>query len=252
MIRRLSLLLVLLTLAAPASAQYAAPNRVEAVERVDRACPGLIRQDHAFTDAVASLLFAEDARWGRNGKRGNPNDPSHDALAFVNPASPFGVSVVDIIGGAGGPSPSVAWIDQTQATIDARTTGVWVRPSGVLPACLTGGTTPPVTPPQPPPVTPTPSVDLRPVLEQLAALRAGQETLAAAVAALAQRPLPEPDHPPDSTLLEAYVDDMVGAGPSGDGTVPNHLTDLKQRLDVIRAELEHLGAWLRGRRMLRY
>jgi hypothetical protein len=30
------------------------------------------------------------------------------------------------------------------------------------------------------------------------------------------------------------------------------VTDLKQRIDVIRVTLEQLDAWLRGRRVLRY
>lgn len=247
MIRRLLVLFVLLTLGAtPAAAQLQAPNRLAVVERVDAACPGLILRDHEFTDAVATLLWQEDARWGRNGKRGNPNDPSHDAIAWRNPSSPFGVSVVDIIGAAGSPSASPAWIDQTQATIDARTTGVWVRPSGVLPACLTGGSTPaPGGGSTPPPPTSTPAVDLRPVLDALVRVEAR-------LAALEARPVPEPAHPPDSTLLEAYVDAMVGAGPDRDGPLPNHVTDLLQRLDVIRVAVEQMNAFLRSRAVLRY
>jgi hypothetical protein len=167
--------LLALLLAAPVQAQLQAPNRRDVVERVADRCPGLILHDHAFTDAVATLLNGEDARWGRNGKRGNANDPSHDAIAYRNPASPFGVSVVDIIGSAGSPSASPAWIDQTQATIDARTTGVWVAPSGRLPACLTGGAPPPGTGPgpvDPPPVTPplAGNTDLAAVQRDLAAL----------------------------------------------------------------------------------
>jgi hypothetical protein len=233
------LAVALLVLPAPASAQ-SAPNRFDVVERVASACPGLILQDHAFTDAVASLLTAEDARWGRNGKRGNPNDPSHDAIAFRNPSSPFGVSIVDIIGAAGSSSASPAWIDQTQATIDARTTGVWVAPSGRLPACLSGGSEPtPV--PQPPIVVSPPAlvVDLGPVLEKLSAIEAR-------IAALEARPAPVTE----LGLFGDYVDDMVGTGPGGGE--PNHVTDMKTRLDVIRMGLEQLAAWLKSRPVLRF
>lgn len=235
-------LLLCLLVSVPAFAQLQAPNRQDVVERVAAACPGFILQDHAFTDAVATVLNQEDARWGRNGKRGNPNDPSHDAIAFRNPSSPFGVSVVDIIGAAGSSSASPAWIDQTQATIDARTTGVWVRPSGVLPACLTGGSTPPPPGPTPPPVATTPAVDLAPVLTALAKLQADVDELK-------NRPQPDPA-PPDLGMVYEYIDDMIGNGPAG-GTGP-HVTDLKERLDVIRVGLEQLNAWLRGRAVLRY
>jgi hypothetical protein len=238
-IRGFFLSVALLVLPATASAQ-SAPNRFDVVERVASACPGLILQDHAFTDAVASLLTAEDARWGRNGKRGNPNDPSHDAIAFRNQSSPFGVSIVDIIGAAGSSSASPAWIDQTQATIDARTTGVWVAPSGRLPACLSGGSEPPlvVTPPlvvSPPALV----VDLGPVLEKLSAIEAR-------IAALEARPAPVTE----LGLFGDYVDDMVGTGPGGGE--PNHVTDMKTRLDVIRMGLEQLAAWLKSRPVLRF
>lgn len=237
-----SSLLLCLLVSVPAFAQLQAPNRRDVVERVAAACPGFILQDHAFTDAVATVLNQEDARWGRNGKRGNPNDPSHDAIAFRNPSSPFGVSVVDIIGAAGSSSASPAWIDQTQATIDARTTGVWVAPSGRLPACLTGGSNPgPVTPP--PVVTPPPApVDLTPVLTALARLQADVDELK-------NRPQPEPA-PPDLGLLNMYVDAMIGNGP--EGATDNHVTDILKRLDAIRVTLEQFAAWVKSRAVMRY
>jgi hypothetical protein len=240
---RRALLLLLLLLPAPAFAQLQAPNRRDVVEFVADRCPGLIRQDHAFTDAVATLLNGEDARWGRNGKRGNAGDPSHDAVAWRNPGSPFGVSIVDIIGAAGSSSASPAWIDQTQATIDARTTGVWVAPSGRLPTCLSGGGTvpvPPVDPLPPPVVTPAPVVDLGPVLEKLSAIEAR-------LAALEDRPIPVTT---DLGLFGDYVDDMVGGGPGGGAD--NHITDIKRRLDVTRTMIEQLNAWLRSRPVLRF
>jgi hypothetical protein len=53
----------------------------------------------------------------------------------------------------------------------------------------------------------------------------------------------------DLGLVNGYVDDMVGNGP-GDADEPNHITDLKQRLDKQRAMIEALTAWLRSRRAL--
>jgi hypothetical protein len=208
-----------------------APNRYDVVERVARQCPGLILRDHDFTDAVASLLHAEDPRWGRNGKRGNAGDPSHDAIAYTTTASPFGVAVIDIIGSAGSPQAAPAWIDQTDATILAKTTGVWIPPSGRLPACLTGGATPPAPDPGSGPPRPAPSVDLTAVVQAL-------ERIEARIAALERRPA---DEPVDLGDLTAFVDDMVGAGP-GEGDGPNHVTDLKERADKNRALLEQILA----------
>lgn len=234
------LLVLLFVLPTDVSAQLQAPNRRGVVERVAEACPGFILQDHAFTDAVATLLNAEDARWGRNGKRGNAGDLSHDALAFRNPGSPFGVSVVDIIGAAGSSQAAPAWIDQTQATIDARTTGVWVAPSGRLPACLTGSG------PVPPPDTPPPVVTPPPPTVDLADLIVALDRIDGRLAAIESRPV----EAPDLGLLNLYIDAMVGAGPGG--ASENHVTDLKQRLDVIRVLLEQLNAWLRSRPVLRF
>ncbi len=233
-------------LAAHAAAQEA-PNRVAVVQDVADRCPGLVLQDHAFTDAVASVLNAEDGRWGRNGKRGNVNDPSHDALAFRNPQSRAGgVSVIDIIVGAGGQFATPGWQDQTQATIDAGTIGAWVAPSGRLPACLSGATPPHVTPPPPGPiVTPIPS-DVASALKEIVATLARVD---ARLAAIEARPVPDFL---DVAVFNAYIDDMVGKGPAGDPQLmPNHVTDIKERLDVIRINVEQLNAWLRSRTILR-
>ena len=70
-------------------------------------------------DAIVDALRARDTRWGYNGKRGNINDPSEDALAYdFNPAGAGGegsttVYIVDVIAGHCGPSPSAAFQDVT-------------------------------------------------------------------------------------------------------------------------------------------
>jgi hypothetical protein len=72
-----------------------------------------------FMDGVVAALQAIDTRWGYNGKRGDVNDPSQDAVAYyhgelsVMVAGSPAAYVVDIIGGHCGPDPQPAWIDQT-------------------------------------------------------------------------------------------------------------------------------------------
>lgn len=105
---------------------WIAPNRLDVVQRVNAERPGLIHNAHAFTAAVVCELKKTDPKWGRNGKRGDANNLSDDVAAWRNPAVPWGCSIVDIIGGAGGPNPSPAWIDQTHATADGGAVGVWV------------------------------------------------------------------------------------------------------------------------------
>lgn len=221
-----------------------APNRIDVVNSVAEQCPGLVLQDHAFTDAVVMELRRRypAENWGRNGKRGNANDPSHDAIFYPTTQSPFGGAVIDIIGSAGAPNASPAWIDQTDPTIAAGTTGVWVAPSGRFPACLSDGDGG-IDPVKPPPVDPPPPVtDNGPVLAAIARLQADVDELK-------NRPQPDPA-PPDLGQVNAYIDAMVGAGPGG--AAANHVTDIKERLDAIRVTLEQLAAWLRSRPVLRF
>lgn len=214
-----------------------APNRLDVVQAVDRACPGLVLRDHAFTDAVVLELRRRfpNENWGRNGKRGNANDPSHDAAFMPTTASPFGGAVIDIIAAAGSPGARPAWIDQTDATVAAGTIGVWVAPSGLLPDCLTGGSTAPGPGPGQP--APPAQTDLTDILVTLSRI---EDRLMRVESAMRHD---------DLSLLTAYVEDMVGDGPEG-GTGP-HVTDIKQRLDVVRVQLEQLTAWLRSRTILR-
>lgn len=243
------LLLFLLVVVAPGavSAQYAAPNRADVIAHIAEACPGLILQDHAFTDAAATVLNAgavlpavgrreamtvhPDARWGRNGKRGNPNDPSHDAIAFKNPASPFGVSIVDIIGSAGAAAASPAWIDQTAETIRLNTTGVWVAPSGRLPACLLSGAPAPGGGPGEP-VTPAPTPSPTPAPDYRAEIAA----LTAAVAALRS----------DVAVLRAEASGIRSEAANAhesiyrliaETLIAEHLDDIKRRIDAVQQQI---------------
>lgn len=116
-----------------------APNKLDVVQRVHNQNPGLIQKPHEFTNAVAYELWKENPSWGHNIKRGTQG-LSEDAVCLLDNASPLkvtvqgspnfgrGIYVVDIIGGSGGPNPTPAWIDQTQATLNGGTTADWSKP----------------------------------------------------------------------------------------------------------------------------
>ncbi len=107
--------------------------------------PELGARAWAFIRRVAWVLHSTvDIRFGLNGKRGNVDDPSMDAVSFRNPASAAGgVEIIDVVAGAGAPGARAGWMDVTQATIDAGTTGAYIAPEPVTPI------TPPVVTPPP-------------------------------------------------------------------------------------------------------
>jgi hypothetical protein len=92
-------------------------------------------------EGVVAALQAEDPRFGFNGKRGNPDDLSHDAISYYHGQLPpshgsYDVYVIDIIVGHCGPNPSVGW--QNVTTPSAR--GAWVqsRSAGAMQVQQTG------------------------------------------------------------------------------------------------------------------
>lgn len=93
-----------------------------------------------FIRLLAARLHAIDARFGLNGKRGDPKDISDDAINYIgegpghDPATGMPVTVFDVIRGAGGPTPEPSW-----DRIDLAGPGAWVAPGGAIPV-----------PPQPP------------------------------------------------------------------------------------------------------
>lgn len=104
-----------------------------------------------FIRLVTPMLAAVDVRIGLNGKRGNASDISDDAVnvrgegpGHNNDGTPC--TVVDIIGGAGGPNPVPQWGVQDDPVAS---TGAWVSP-GSAPTPL------PIPPPPPPVVKPYP------------------------------------------------------------------------------------------------
>lgn len=84
----------------------------------------------AFRDAVVEALHAEDSNFGYNGKRGNPNDLSTDALAYLaeGPDKPDSVFIIDFIVGSDGPNPTLGWQDVTEETYLCGATGYYVAP----------------------------------------------------------------------------------------------------------------------------
>lgn len=163
------------------------PNLVDVVARLAAQYPEEWRQAHTgsaqteyFVRRLAWVLHQQDARFGLNGKRGNPEDISDDVVCFDGvEVGPDGkrrggdfdptrggvpVTVIDVIGGAGGPDPRPTW--QHPLTPSA---AAWVQPSPVAethPQPGGGGQQPK---PEPKPV---PTVDLGPALAKLDAVLA--------------------------------------------------------------------------------
>lgn len=84
-------------------------------------------REPAFVRRFAWEAHKIDPNIGLNGKRGNVNDPSVDAVAYKNPSAPGGAEVIDIIIGAG---HRPAWQDATILPGDPR------APEGVLGAYI--------------------------------------------------------------------------------------------------------------------
>lgn len=177
-----------------------APNMLHVVEDCARKYPRAFDDCHrpergrrawVFGHIVASVLhYNHDQRWGVNAKRGNLGDPSMDALAYAEPASPAGgVGVFDIVSSAGEtdprkPQPAPAWIDQTQATVDRGTIGGWIKPkklAEILAEAGEGGDValPPDSKPTEPPVVPKPPLQPAPLSEVLRVLQEQGQRLAA-------------------------------------------------------------------------
>ena len=93
--------------------------------------------DHTedFIRRCAAEIHAKDSRVGLNGKRGDPNDISDDALNVLDPAEGPGTTpdgqkcwVVDVVISAGAPNAAPGWSPIPDAE---GSSGAWVIPSGV-------------------------------------------------------------------------------------------------------------------------
>ena len=85
-----------------------------------------------WLDKLIDRLRSKDLRWGYNGKRGNPNDPSQDVIDYHHGSggSQFSTAVyiVDVMFGHCGGSPGPTWIDQTAVTYNSGTVGMFIYP----------------------------------------------------------------------------------------------------------------------------
>lgn len=137
-------------------------------------------ETEAFIRRLAWVLHsAVDKRFGLNGKRGNPSDISDDAICFDG-ESALGdydptrgnapVTVLDVIGGAGGPNPTPQW-----GAVGPSPKAAWVQPSPV------GQTQQPV----PNPTLPPPPVACKFQQLDTTSLARGQAQILAALASLA-------------------------------------------------------------------
>lgn len=134
---------------------------------------------------------------GINYKRGEDGVLSNDVLAFPNPTGCrddggtfAGLELVDIIIDHELPSARLGWGDVTQATIDARVPGQWVKPVPVV----GGGAVPPPHPPTVKPCADPRAHDAKP-LPHYPGDHVGSEIGAALFADYA-----EAGHPPDGGM----------------------------------------------------
>ena len=138
----------------------AVPNMLAEVERLKTKFPQAWKDAHTgnansegFIKLLAAHLHAINPAFGLNGKRGNPHDISDDAINFKGEGADFDptndnapCTVIDVIGGAGGPNPVPTWAVVTNAATPVG--AAWVRPSGPIPP-VTPTVTPTPTPPPP-------------------------------------------------------------------------------------------------------
>ncbi len=142
-------------------------------------------ETEAFIRRLAWVLHSTvDARFGLNGKRGNYSDISDDVVNWIgegpghDPATGKPVTVIDVIGGAGGPDPRPMWMPFS----DLPGPGGWVRPEPVGGSGSGGGGTPLPAPPQP-----APGPDLTPVLKRLDVLMEAVAVLRSRVDAVSEK-----------------------------------------------------------------
>lgn len=89
------------------------------------------QKSRRFINLVSLAGLAAGYPVGVNLKRGGP-DESIDAIALPNATGVkdstqryAGIEIIDIVGGAEGPSPRLTWGDVTQVTMDSGTIGGW-------------------------------------------------------------------------------------------------------------------------------
>jgi hypothetical protein len=233
------------TLAFVAAAKPRLPDHVyQTLKDICAAYPwSVVQSDEHLGELLNAVAWRHRAEgWGLSRKTGGRHVDS--------PAGPIAEDILqtqdghhyDVLGSAARGNPLRPWQAESIGIIDLRARP-WVAPVEHRLSWEPDSGTP--TPTDPITIDPTTPVDYRPVLNDIS------QRLAIIDARLTAIESREPAG--DFGALAAYIDDMVGAGPAGDpALMPNHVTDVKTRLDVIRVQLEQLNAWLRSRSVFRF
>jgi hypothetical protein len=180
-----------------------------------RAAPRGGPRTEDYIRLLAAELYAIDPRVGLNGKRGNPDDISDDALCVKAPGKSLdvrtgeSVTVIDVIAGAGGPDPRPSWGEVWDPN-QVPTKATWVQPAAVVVP-----SEPPVTPPPPPPPTPSLPPELVARLDTI------------------QRAL-------------TFVIDQIATGRNDSLQIHSQLGTLNQRQDALAAQVEDVRGTLRN------
>jgi hypothetical protein len=136
------------------------PNYIDHVAAAAARYPDAWRNAHSgnarsddFIKLLAADLHAIDPNVGLNGKRGNANDLSDDALCYRAPGKSIdvrtgqSVCVIDVIAAAGSSDARPSWGEVWDAN-SLPTKATWVQPEKV-----DAPEQPPIEPPPPPPAT---------------------------------------------------------------------------------------------------
>jgi len=117
------------------------PNLLSEVEACKREYPEAWQHAHTgsarteeFIRLLAARCHAISPRFGLNGKRGNPDDLSNDALCFKGEGPDHLVdgtpaTVIDVIGAAGTPGAVAQWAIVSK--IDTPIKTAWIQPGDV-------------------------------------------------------------------------------------------------------------------------
>lgn len=144
--KRIVIALLLAGIAAPAAAQDI-DGAIGVMRQVASQCPRAFANAHRagnpeawdYIILAAQALKRFDPAFGMNGKRGNPSDPSYDAIAYSSGA---GLRIVDVIAGApdhNGDLNAIVWQDVTaQSTVNGVVMGFNIDPIGRSPVVPCG------------------------------------------------------------------------------------------------------------------
>lgn len=154
----------------------------EVAESCPRAYMNAHRDENQHPEAWDYVILATqalkkfDPAFGMNGKRGDVNNPSSDALVYRTPS---GIRIIDFLIGAGehgNDTGRLAWTDVTaESTVGGRVMGAYIDPDSKSPVVACGAE-----PPPPPP----PTDGLQAVLDAIARLEAKVSELAGKVSEL--------------------------------------------------------------------